>query len=135
MQRTAKFAVLLSFALLPLGFVYATQKTYEAGRLVSVQSPEVSIPIPLPSGQTLDWPMHFSYEFEIQQGDVVYIGYCQKSEYKAEWHVGDKTQFRLKKDKMYLKRPNGKELRLVFLLQAKLGADGKPITILKYKKR
>jgi len=65
------------------------------------------------------------------RGDIVYIGYCQKSEYKAEWRVGDETQFRLKKDKMYLKRPNGKELRLVFLLQAKVGADAKPITILK----
>jgi hypothetical protein len=49
--------------------------------------------------------MHFSYEFEVQQGDFVYIGYCQKSEYRSEWKVREEAQFRLKKDKMYLKRP------------------------------
>jgi hypothetical protein len=59
----------------------------------------------MPSGQVLTWPMHFSYEFEVQQGDFVYIGYCQKSEYRSEWKVRDEAQFRLKKDKMYLKRP------------------------------
>jgi hypothetical protein len=44
-------------------------------------------------------------------------------------------QFRTKKDKMYLKRPNGKEFGLEFLLQAKLGPDGKPVTILSQRKR
>jgi plasmid stabilization system protein ParE len=79
--------------------------------------------------------LHLAYQFEVQQADIVYIGYCEKRDYKAEWRVGDDVQFRLKKDKMYLKRPNGKEFMLEFLLQAKLGPDGKPITILGYKKR
>jgi hypothetical protein len=134
MRKPAAIAVFFSLVLLPSSWVHASQKTYEAGKLLSIKSPEVLLPIPVSPGQTFNWPMHFSYEFEIQQGDVVYIGYCQKSEYKAEWHVGDETQFRLVKDKIYLRRPNGKELRLVFLLQAKLGADGKPVTILKQKR-
>lgn len=47
-----------------------------------------------------------------------------KRDYKTEWQVGDDVQFRLKKDKMYLKRTNERELTLDFLLQAKLGPDG-----------
>jgi hypothetical protein len=91
--------------------------------------------MPLPSGQTLALPLHLTYQFEVQQTDIVYIGYCGKRDYKAELRVGDDVQFRLKEDKVYLKRPNGKEFMLEFLLQAKLGPDGKPITILGYKKR
>jgi len=128
-------ALLIVTLILLLPLVFASQKTYEAGKLVSVESPEVSIPIPVGDGQTMDWPMHFNYKFEVQKGDVVYIGYCQKSAYKAEWHVGDDVDFRLNKDKMYLKRRNGKELTLVFLLEARLGPDGQPITVLKSKKR
>ena len=83
----------------------------------------------------MQFPIHPTYQFEIQQGEVVYIGYCQNRDYKAEWHVGDDVQFRTKKNKLYLKRPNGKEFRLEFLLEAKLGPDGKPVTILSQRKR
>jgi hypothetical protein len=134
--KTPRIATLLLVAAFawPLT-AHAAPKTYLAGKLLSIQSPEVDSPLPLPSGQTLLLPMHLSYQFEIQLGDVVYVGYCQTREYKAEWHVGDEMQFRTKKDKMYLKRPNGKEFGLEFLLQAKLGPDGKPVTILSQRKR
>ena len=89
----------------------------------------------MPSGQTFSIPVHLSYQFEIHQGDAVFVGYCQKRDYKAEWHVGSDVQFRMKKDKLYLKRPNGKEFTLEFLLQAKLGPDGKPVTFLSQRKR
>jgi len=135
MQRAVAVGVLLLAVVLPSALAHASQKTYEGGKLLSVYSPEVPFPMPLPSGQTVTLPMHFSYHFEVQQGDVVYVGYCQQSEYRPEWKVGDDVQFRLKKDKLYLKRSNGKELMLVFLLQATLGPDGKPTTILKYKKQ
>jgi hypothetical protein len=135
MRKAAPSALLLLTLLLFQPLVFAAQKTYEAGKLLSVESPEVSIPIPVGDGQTMNWPMHFNYKFEVQKGDVVFIGSCQKSAYKAEWHVGDDVEFRLHKDKMYLKRPNGKELTLVFLLEARLGPDGRPITVLKSEKR
>jgi hypothetical protein len=134
MQRAIAIGVLLLAVALPLELARASQKAYEGGKLLSVYSPEVPFPMPLPSGQTLTLSMHFGYRFEVQQGDVVYVGSCQQSEYRPEWKVGDDVHFRLKKDKLYLKRPNGKELMLVFLLQAKLGPDGKPTTVLKYKR-
>jgi len=112
----------------------AAPKAYLTGKLVSIKSPEVLLPLPFPSGQTMTFPIHPTYEFEIQQGEVVYIGYCQHRNYKAEWHVGDDVQFRMKKSNLYLRRPNGKEFRLEFLLEAKLGPDGKPV-ILSQQKR
>jgi hypothetical protein len=136
MRKAAAIGTLLLVTVILLQpLVYASQKTYQAGKLLSVESPEESIPIPVGNGQTMNWPVHFNYKFEVQKGDVVYIGYCQKSAYKAEWQVGDNVEFRLNKDKMYLKRPNGKELTLVFLLEARLGPDGQPITVLKSKRR
>lgn len=134
--KTPRIATLLLVAAFAWPFTaHAGPKTYLAGKLVSIQSPEVDFPLPLASGQNLLLPMHLSYQFEIQLEDVVYVGYCQTREYKAEWHVGDEVQFRRKKDKMYLKRPNGKEFGLEFLLQAKLDPDGKPVTILSQRKR
>ena len=108
---------------------YAAPKTYLTGTLLSIVSPESSVPLPLPSGQILPVPIHLRYQFEIQLADVVYVGYCQTRDYKAEWQVGKEVQFRMKKDKIYLKRANGKEFALQFLLQAKIGPDGKPVTI------
>ena len=127
--------LLLVVVSLSFSLVCAAQRTYQTGKLLSVQSPEIPFSVPLTSGQTLALPLHLTYQFEVQQADIVYIGYCEKRDYKAEWRVGDDVQFRLKKNKVYLKRPNGKEFTLEFLLQAKLGPDGKPITILGYKKR
>jgi hypothetical protein len=123
---------LLAMVLLPFGAAHADSKNYQTGKLISVQSPEITLHLPPPS---IDLPMHLNYQFEVQQGDLVYAGSCSRQDYKPEWQVGEDVQFRLSKDKMYLRRPNGKELRLVFLLQAKLGPDGKPITILQYKKK
>jgi hypothetical protein len=132
-KRTSIPVRVLLIVILQVSLGLASPKTYQTGKLLSVQSPETVIPMPLVLGPSL--PVHLSYQFEVQQGDIVYVGYCQRRDYKAEWRVGDDVQFRLRKDKMYLKRPNGKEFILIFLLQAKLGTDGKPVTIFSYKKR
>jgi hypothetical protein len=128
-QRIA--LVLLVTLCLTGGFGHASEKAYQAGKLVSVQSPELPFPLPTSTGsQPIVFPLHVTYLFEIQQGEVGYVGSCRMTDYRAEWKAGDNVQFRLDRDKMYLKRPNGKEFRLQFLLQARLGPDGKPVTIL-----
>jgi hypothetical protein len=123
-------ASVVVITLLPFCTANAGSKTYENGKLISVQSPEITLHL-----SSIDLPMQLSYEFEIQQGDLVYVGSCRRQDYKPEWQAGRDVQFRLNKDSVYLRRPNGKELRLVFLLHAKLGPDGKPITILRSKKK
>jgi len=84
MQRAIAIGVLLLAVALPLELARASQKAYEGGKLLSVYSPEVPFPMPLPSGQTLTLSMHFGHRFEVQQGDVVYVGSCQQSEYRPE---------------------------------------------------
>jgi hypothetical protein len=37
----------------------------------------------------------------------------------VEWIVNDPVQFRLEKDKLFLRRPNGKELRLGLLTRVR----------------
>jgi len=133
MRKVLIFLVsFVALALLPVRPVNAGSKIYETGKLISVQSPEITLHLPPPS---IDLPIHLTLQFEVQEGDLVYVGSCRRQDYKPEWQVGQDVQFRFSKDQMYLRRPNGKELRLLFLLQARLGPDGKPITILPAKRR
>jgi hypothetical protein len=53
--------VLLVTLCLTGGFGHASEKAYQAGRLVSVQSPEQPIPLPNPIGsQPIVFPLHNS---------------------------------------------------------------------------
>jgi hypothetical protein len=130
-------AILVVLALSLPGVAHGEGRTYQTGNLVSVNSPELPFTLPpvVAGGPSITIPLHLSYEFEVRNGDIVYLGFCRRSDYKPEWRVGEDVQFRLQKDKMYLKRPNGKEFRLIFLLEAKLGADGQPTVLVNYKKR
>jgi hypothetical protein len=142
---TAVLMIIVSF---PFFSANAGEKTYQIGKLVSIESPEtpVSLPVPtlirpqnsppmqFPPGQAISVPVHLFYKFEIQQADVLYVGLCQRKDYRAEWRVADDIQFRLKKDKIYLRRQKKGELALSLLLTAKLGPDGKPTTIVAFGK-
>lgn len=44
----------------------------------------------------------------------------EKSTYKLDWAVDDPIEFRLSKDAIFLKKPNGKEMRLALLDQPKV---------------
>lgn len=48
--------------------VYASQKTYQAGKLLSVESPEESIPIPVGDGQTINWPIALQLQIRSAKG-------------------------------------------------------------------
>jgi hypothetical protein len=136
MQKNQAIAIgLIALLSLSIRQTYARDKTYQTGKLISIESPETPVALPLPSGQTLDVPVHVLYKFEIQVGDLWYVGSCLKKEYKAQWRVRDAVQFRLNKDKMYLRRPKRGELVLEFLRSAKLGPDAKPITVVSFKDR
>ena len=67
--------------------------------------------------------MRLSYQFEVQQGDIVYVGYCQRRDYKAEWRVGNDVQFRLRKDKMCLKTPQRKGVHSELLVAGEARAQ------------
>jgi len=56
------------------------------------------------------------YIFQVQADNLVYFAEYKagKLSYKPEWVINDPIEFRLgKDDKMFLKRPDGKELEVV----------------------
>jgi hypothetical protein len=135
MREKGNIAVVL-MAVLSLPICAAARgKSYENGKLVSIESPETPFPLPLPSGQIIGVPTQLLNEFGIQQRDILYLGTCLKRDCKPEWRVGDDVQFRREKGKLYLKRPKHGECELQFLLSAKLDADGKPIAVLDYARK
>lgn len=82
-------------------------QSYEKGELVAVvlqQSPYG------PLGN----PPFPSYLVFIRVGDVVYGGSCRREQFTNEWKVKDDVEFRIVKNFLFLKRPNGKELRLAY---------------------
>ena len=103
----------------------AREVKYQSARIQSIEALSASLPLTLPGGHQINVPVPFGYKIELRQGDVVYIGARQKQRYAGEWRTGDEVQFRLHRNRLYLRRPNGRELRLAFVLRANIGADGK----------
>lgn len=53
--------------------------------------------------------------FEIEREDITYLAVCTskaKKSYAADWIIHDPVEYCVEKEKLFLKRPNGKELRL-----------------------
>jgi hypothetical protein len=108
----------LFLALLVLAFSRlsdAKKRIYEKGNLIDV-SPKY-IESPAPQGVALLPPPQIlvGYLFEIQPGDFTYFvnaAMCcpLRSQYKLEWTANDPIEFRFDKDRMFVKRPHGKEL-------------------------
>jgi hypothetical protein len=107
------FLALLVFAFSRLAD--AKKRSYEKATLIDVLPKYIESPLPgivlLPPPQVL-----VGYSFEIQVSDFTYFvnaAMCcplKSQNNKPEWTVGDPIEFRFDKDKMLVKRPNGKEL-------------------------
>lgn len=102
----------------------AHKKSYDIGQLYSLEPLEFSLPLPTVKTKTT-----LGYQFMIRRGDIIYTGYCQHEHCKPEWQVGSNVQYRLDKYAIYLRRTNGKELRLDFVSEERLGMDGTLTTI------
>src|SRR5260370_33667869 len=105
---------LLILALDPLAD--AKKPIYETGNLIDVSPKYVESPAPL-DGAILPPPhILIGYAFAIQVGTFTYFvdaALCcpLRSKYKLEWAARDPIEFRFDNDKMFVKRPNGKELK------------------------
>jgi hypothetical protein len=88
---------------------------YEAGKLVDVAVQDVSRGTAIIGGMAAPIPGKL-YVFQIQSSTLLYFAEYKagKLSYKPEWVVNDSIEFRLGKDnRMYLKRPDGKELEVI----------------------
>jgi hypothetical protein len=99
----------------------ARDKMYATGQLAQVTMSDIVFPLNVPplcqncAALQLPLPLGVTYMFDIQQDDITYVGACTaktKKSYAADWVIHDPVEYRVEKDKLFLKRPNGKELRL-----------------------
>jgi hypothetical protein len=91
-------------------------KTYQTGRLLDVAVEDVSRGTAVIGGMAAPIPGRL-YVFKIQLEDLIYFAEYKagKLSYKPEWVVNDPIELRFEKDKMLLKRPDGKELEVAVI--------------------
>jgi hypothetical protein len=112
----AKRALFLIFLVLTFSrLAGAKKRVYEKGNLIDVFPKYIESPAPLGVALLPPPQILVGYSFEIQAGDFTYFvnaAMCcpLRSQYKLEWTANDPIEFRFDKDKMFVKRPNGKEL-------------------------
>lgn len=106
---------------------YAGEHNYRAGVLKSIDIKDVTstLPVPTESGQSISLPVPLgtNYQFQIQSDMIVYVGNCwskDKKNYGAEWVVNDPIEFRVDKDKLFLKRPNKGEFHLALMTRLRV---------------
>lgn len=93
----------------------ASKRVYEQGKLIDLSPIYLDT---LLSGGTFLWSprLLLGYELQIQVGENTYfvnVATCCPSgrQQKFEWGVGNPIQFRTEKHKMFVRRPNGRELK------------------------
>jgi hypothetical protein len=98
--------------------------TYVTAKLTKVLATDLSAPMHIPplvqNGSALDLtiPLGVMYQFTVEADGITYLAACTskaKKSWFAEWIVNDPIQFRVHKDEFFLRRPNGKELRLLLM--------------------
>jgi hypothetical protein len=110
MQRAVRRSTLALLAILSLVLVFTTAARaryhpYQAGILSKIETGLVETPLPMPF-----------YRVFVLDGELTYVGECfprNFPKYKPEWQVKQNVQFRIEKQKLFLKRLNGKEQELL----------------------
>lgn len=106
----------------------SADRTYLTAKLSKVFAKDIYATANIPpltqngSRLTLPIPLGVMYQFDLDADGITYIAACMskaKRSYAVEWIVNDPVQFRLEKDKLFLRRPNGKELRLGLLTRVR----------------
>jgi hypothetical protein len=94
----------------------AAKRIYETGKLVNVTPKYIESPALLDEKLLPPPQIVVGNSFEIQVGDLAYfvdaVLCCPlRSKYKPEWTAGTPIEFRFDKENMFIRRPNGKEVR------------------------
>jgi hypothetical protein len=119
MRRSTLILILLAAVAVKAGV-----KPYPTGKLGNVvvkdMTTTISFPISTGTGDGLQMPLHMgvNYQFEISVDDILYVGSCWskgKRNYGSDWVIKDPVEFRVEKNKLFLKRPLKGELRVALM--------------------
>jgi len=98
----------------PSAIAAKREKVYQKGKLVDVQEEHLS-PRVAGSGGVVVSRNQTAVSYVVELDGIVYVGERVErgkgvAASGAEWIIGEPIEVRFEKDKMYLARPNGKEL-------------------------
>ena len=117
MRRLALIVAMLSAQVL-----FAGAKLYQSGKLNEVAIKDMTTTLSIPGGpENFPFPLHMgiNYQFQMSTDDnIIYLGSCWskgKKNYGSDWVVKDPIEFRVEKDRLFLKRPIKGELRLALI--------------------
>ncbi|GEM_PF-5134696 len=108
--------ILITLIVLALKTASSSEKQlYQKGAVVEAPMLYLDAPPPLASSIVPISRIPIGYSLRIRVGDFTYfvsVVCCPPGpKHKPEWTAGDRIEFRFDKDKMFVKRPIGKELR------------------------
>ena len=94
----------------------AADKSYEKGKYLDVDSQAYQKIISNPSNGGSMSVLRHENDMSIQIDDVIYVGQCEEKKHFSScrpgtWIVGDMIDVRIDKDHMYLKKPDGGEVK------------------------
>lgn len=113
MTRVVILAIVIIGFSLPAS---AKRAIYQRGTVIDVSPKYIDSPAQVVQVFFSPPQILIGYSFQIQVGIFTYsvdAAMCcpLRDRYKLEWAANDPIQFRFDKDKMFVKRPNGKELK------------------------
>ncbi len=111
MRRFVVVLMLTAAAVCP-----AADKVYQKGKYLDVNSQAYQQMISDPSNGGSMSVLRHEDDMSVQIGDVVYVGQCEERRHFSScrpetWIVGDMIDVRIDKDNLYLKKPNGGEVK------------------------
>jgi hypothetical protein len=106
----------LGLILLPAVYCSAADKVYQKGKYPDVNSTAYQKLISNPSTGRTNSVLRHENEMSVQIDDVVYVGQCEERKYFSScrpgtWIIGDMIDVRIDKNNMYLKKPDGGEVK------------------------
>ena len=94
----------------------AADKVYQKGKYLDVDSQAYQKIISNPSNGGSMSVLRHENDMSIQIDDVIYVGQCEEKRHFSScrpgtWIVGDMVDVRIDKDHMYLRKPDGGEVK------------------------
>lgn len=109
---------------------FAAEKQYQTGKLVDVESEGYSRLVGNASTGSSTSIRYHENRISVQAGDTIYVGECtQKPHWSSckpgDWVIGDPIEFRIEKGHLWLKKPNGKELKTKIVKRVRVEASNR----------
>lgn len=94
----------------------AADKVYQKGKYLDVNSQAYQRVVSNPSSGSSISVLRHENDLSVQIEDLIYVGQCEEKAHFSScrpgtWIIGDMIDVRIDKDNMYLRRPDGGEVK------------------------